>query len=576
MFRAVLGLLWCLQIAPQHCAASVDLSSAFINVPYKNFQVRIYKDTGDLAANGSYYYAPAGLFVPNSTYIVHNELQSYVAFSVKLWDIYYGEHIQSQLSQQGRQLSPSNVRIIPFHSMRVDVIENTLPIKVMNQWTPIPHQPAFVLVRILCATDPECTSVQNAVENSQDQLLFGLELTFALKKPVDTKRNISIKAAALQSSDTFRAIQQKFYRMPVVCLQYTDLRRLAREALDTLLEEAIPDEDFVSENELYKATNSVVRLLKPNVRSTTEFTEQSWKGVFWPVGSIRPDEMIKNLNESLGNGNNWIKAYFQSGNNSTALESTSSMDWSGIRSQLKDSKAFILWNGDRFIIRPMTLHCINLTALNSDGAIGQIKVWSSSKAGDLSSAVNVPFSGNRESTVMDIERLKSTVDDVARQLYNLSTALENTTPIGSIIAYHCDASLPPCWLLCDGAPFDNGTYPLLATALFPRVNTPDLLERFPMGISQKGNYSYVGQRGGEAEHVLTINEIPSHSHEIRSWPDSGYNYVYGDNKLKSGIITDRDVDGSGGKRMNTTTTGGGQAHNNLPPFLTTRFIIRAC
>ena len=72
-----------------------------------------------------------------------------------------------------------------------------------------------------------------------------------------------------------------------------------------------------------------------------------------------------------------------------------------------------------------------------------------------------------------------------------------------------------------------------------------------------------GATGGEATHTLTVNEIPSHRHSRRTQPQG---YAEQD-KTKSEIISP--ASGS----ANTVTkysdyTGGGQAHNNMPPYLT--------
>ena len=85
--------------------------------------------------------------------------------------------------------------------------------------------------------------------------------------------------------------------------------------------------------------------------------------------------------------------------------------------------------------------------------------------------------------------------------------------------------------------------------------------RFLLGADT--TYS-VGSTGGEETHTLTINEMPSHSHGIRT------NSADGDMDWVP-------VDHKGNKRHDEinfnwegeviSTTGGGQPHNNMPPYL---------
>lgn len=78
-----------------------------------------------------------------------------------------------------------------------------------------------------------------------------------------------------------------------------------------------------------------------------------------------------------------------------------------------------------------------------------------------------------------------------------------------------------------------------------------------------GDLYTLGSIGGESEHTLTIDEIPSHSHSYKRHefdrndtdPDTGED-VYGANNKTLGA------------RMGVTEfTGGGQPHNNMPPYL---------
>ena len=79
-----------------------------------------------------------------------------------------------------------------------------------------------------------------------------------------------------------------------------------------------------------------------------------------------------------------------------------------------------------------------------------------------------------------------------------------------------------------------------------------ITNRFLLGA---GDTYSAGSTGGEAEHTLTIDEMPSHSHGYsRSGRDSGTDWI---GQSGVGEVVDR----------NTDSAGGGQAHNNMPPYL---------
>ena len=137
-------------------------------------------------------------------------------------------------------------------------------------------------------------------------------------------------------------------------------------------------------------------------------------------------------------------------------------------------------------------------------------------------------------------------DDDLRNIISEITVI----PPGAIILYS-GSTIPDGWALCDG---NNGT--------------PDLTDRFVIGA---GKSYQVNDTGGEAEHTLTIDELPEHSFTLPGDPII--------NSTANGTVTL----GVGGyftttrkfETLNTTDTiGSCVAHNNIPPYYALCYIMK--
>lgn len=138
-----------------------------------------------------------------------------------------------------------------------------------------------------------------------------------------------------------------------------------------------------------------------------------------------------------------------------------------------------------------------------------------------------------------------------------------TIPLGGIIMWS-GATVPSGWALCDGTTI-NG------------YATPDLRGRFVLGSGSGSGLTtrVLNTIDGAENHLLTLNEIPAHNHNLLS--TGGNVILVGTADIGT---TKPDDGGSGGYgyEMPATTAvqsaGGGQAHNIMPPFYVLSYIMR--
>lgn len=111
----------------------------------------------------------------------------------------------------------------------------------------------------------------------------------------------------------------------------------------------------------------------------------------------------------------------------------------------------------------------------------------------------------------------------------------------------------------------------------------ELVGMFPVGYNPNDtSFNNLGKTGGEKEHTLTTNEMPSHTHiqnahthtQAQHRHSMGYNsgsagnYPCNYRSTNTGTLSYTDYQTP---TINSTTatnqnTGGGAAHNNLPPY----------
>lgn len=81
-----------------------------------------------------------------------------------------------------------------------------------------------------------------------------------------------------------------------------------------------------------------------------------------------------------------------------------------------------------------------------------------------------------------------------------------------------------------------------------------------------GSTYAAGKTGGEAEHTLVENEIPSHNHTLKITTYAAELWTTA-TRFVNGSASKIVSYGTGEKGISISNVGGGKAHNNMPPYL---------
>lgn len=215
----------------------------------------------------------------------------------------------------------------------------------------------------------------------------------------------------------------------------------------------------------------------------------------------------------------------------------------------------------------------------------------------------VPGAGPEQYSWEDFEQLVSTQELnaalLALQKKEAADIVEVAPPPYGTVHMFAGSIIPDNYHVCDGTKLKIADYPKLYASIGKQFNNgkapngttymteegyfrlPDLRSKFIVGKNDEdADYNAIGAVGGEKDHVLTIDEIPSHSHNFNDYyyreqdASTSTNYIPVDKGVGSNGGTDEDNTKMYFQQHATDTTGGGLAHENRPPFYVLTYIIR--
>ena len=174
----------------------------------------------------------------------------------------------------------------------------------------------------------------------------------------------------------------------------------------------------------------------------------------------------------------------------------------------------------------------------------------------------------------------------------ISNVTECSTMIGQILTV-ATAAPPPLTLECDGTEYLRVDYPELYAALDPAFvidadtfEVPDLRGSAIIGegLGDGKTSRAIGETGGDEEVVVTLSEMPEHSHDasanassLPSTQRGPIGNLWGQEAAGT-TATYRPGVSDGQMSIDAVTvssTGSGDAHENMQPFIVLRFVIVA-
>ena len=198
----------------------------------------------------------------------------------------------------------------------------------------------------------------------------------------------------------------------------------------------------------------------------------------------------------------------------------------------------------------------------------------------VASGVSIDLEGSNEGEITPVNA--DTLGGIPAEEYAKKDELEEfinnkpNLPKAGFIYPLASSIVPEGFLLCDGAEYGREEYPELFATIgvvygagngVSTFNVPNLQTRVPIG---SGSGYELGNIGGEAEHTLTVDEMPEHTHIVSNYAS---NVGWSGTSPSSSYLNNTNDGYVGSNNPESKSSGNSQPHNNMQPYTVVNYII---
>ncbi|CAF3947929.1 unnamed protein product [Rotaria sp. Silwood1] len=277
------------------------------SVPYLDGEVAVYEHKQN---RSRLFVPPLAVVYLNQTRVFYNTFTSKYMLTLSL--ILYTNELRTKIlkyvsSTRGRCIRAQEIcdlKMVPTERLRI-VWKRTNPLlaayKLDTSWQSNTALRNKIDVHIECTTSQICYKLLNDLLEAPF-MLDGFELEYSTQPEKQTCKIVTITGQHLMKTKMYSELKQLPSATVDDSIRYLlvdDMNQLITEILTTMELEEVTDSDYIAHDDQKALTELLTQRLSLNVETLHDHTEQQWNSIYWNSDIIRPDRIVRLLNDEL-------------------------------------------------------------------------------------------------------------------------------------------------------------------------------------------------------------------------------------------------------------------------------------